>query len=292
MVRRLTAASAACLLVTAFVAAQDAIPPGLQAMAETERAFARAAGVKGIRDSFLEFFADDAVALRPTAVSAKERLRAQTPQPPTAQELKWEPRTGDIAASGEIGWLTGPSTFIDHTSKDAKPGYGNYLSIWRKQPDGQWRVFIDVGASTPELVSFAPGFVRFPFGARYTGTGGKGDATTSLTSADRALNERLAAGAAAAYAPTLTAASRLHRTGFMTSVGPGPIREWLASKAVGMTALSGTAEAAGSGDWGFSYGLYELKGSLPPQNGAYLRIWIRDAAGAWWIAADVAQPAR
>jgi ketosteroid isomerase-like protein len=291
MNRQLTASAAGYLLIAAFVTAQEPVPRELQAMVDAERAFARAAKVKGIRDSFLEFFADDAIALRPSAVSAKERLRAQKPLPAAVQELVWEPRTGDLAASGDIGWLTGPSTFIDHGTKDAKPSSGNYLSIWRKQADGQWRVFIDVGANTPELVSFAPGFVRFPFAARYSGRRDKAEATASLANADRALNERLPRGAASAYAPLLTAAARLHRPGFMTAVGPGPVRDWLAAHAGAMTATSTTAEAATSADWGYSYGLYDLKAETP-QSGAYLRIWNRDASGTWWIAADVAQPSR
>ena len=38
------------------------MPRDLVAMADTERAFAKTATVKGWRDAFLEFFADDAMA--------------------------------------------------------------------------------------------------------------------------------------------------------------------------------------------------------------------------------------
>ena len=37
-------------------------PTGAQAMADTERDFARTAKTKGIRDSFLDFFAEDSIA--------------------------------------------------------------------------------------------------------------------------------------------------------------------------------------------------------------------------------------
>ena len=88
-------------------------------MADAERAFAAAARVKGIRDAFLEFFADDAM-FEPGAGLAKEQLRKQKPEPFSVRELVWEPRTGDVAASGELGWLTGPGTFIDHTTADRR----------------------------------------------------------------------------------------------------------------------------------------------------------------------------
>jgi len=292
MARWLNGSLVAAAFVTTVVTAQERISPELQALADAERAFAKAATVKGIRDSFLEFFADDSIALRPTAISAKDELRGRQSFPFAVRELTWEPRTGDIAGSGELGWLTGPSTFIDHGTPGSKPGYGNYLSVWRKQADGQWRVYIDVGATTPQPVGFAPGFVRFAIAARYTGKDGKAAATRNLLDADRAVNERLGQGTAGAYADRLAPASRLHRTGFVSMVGVTPIRDWLGANAPAMTALTTTGEAANSGDLGYTYGVYELKGKIPPENGAYVRVWSRDAAGKWWIVADVTQPVR
>src|SRR4249920_2928525 len=107
-------AIAAAALVTAFVTGQEAMPRELTAMADTERAFAKAATVKGWRDAFLEFFADDAVTLANGVSSAKERLRQQPSTPFSVLELVWEPRLGDVASSGELGWLTGPSTSTNH----------------------------------------------------------------------------------------------------------------------------------------------------------------------------------
>ena len=272
-------------------AAQDAVPPALLAMAETEREFARAARVKGIRDSFLEFFAADSIAFTPDAVPARARLLEQKSTPFAVNELLWEPRTGDVAASGELGWLTGPSTFIDHSAKDAAPHYGNYLSVWRKQPDGRWRVFIDVGSGGLKgEAAFAPGFSRMPFGVRYSGNEDKVAAGRSLLEADKALNARFAAsGAAAAYADDITEATRLHRAGGPPAVGPAAIRAWLTANATGMTATSTSGEASAAGDFGYTYGKYDVPSS-PPQSGAYVRVWSRDATGRWLVVADVTQP--
>ena len=146
---------------------------------------------KGIRDAFLEFFADDAVALVPEPASWKARLRAEPSVPLAEHELLWEPRVGDVAASGELGWLTGPSTFTN--KKDGKePQHGNYLSVWRKQADGSWKVFLDVGTDAPGPVEFPDGFHRYAFGPRYKGKEGKSVSTASLLERDKALNARLA----------------------------------------------------------------------------------------------------
>ena len=279
----------AALCVIAFVKAQVPSSSSLEAMVNAERAFATAATQKGIRDSFLEFFADDAIAFNPKPVSATARLRSRPSRPFSELELTWEPRTGDIASSGELGWLTGPSTFVDHTTAGSAPQPGNYLSVWRRRSGGPWRVFIDVGSQPPQTVSFAPGFTRFPLSSRYRGAESGAAATASLLEADKRLNAQIAErGAGPAYEAVVTNGSRLHRSGSMPPIGPQPIRSWLDGNTPSMTASTGTAESAQSGDLGYSYGTYEVKGSSP-QAGAYVRIWQRESSGRWLLVADVVQ---
>ncbi len=271
-----------------FAVPQTSIPPALQSMADTERAFAEACTQKGIRDSFLEYFADDSIAFNPAPISATKRLRERPSRPFSEAELRWEPRTGDVAASGELGWLTGPSTFTDHTVANPRPQPGNYLSIWRRQAGGEWRVFIDQGTQPPETVSFAPGFTRFAFPSRYTGGETGARATASLEAADRALNAALGTRGGAAYADVTTDASRLHRSGFMPSIGRVAIETWMKEHASAMTATTGAAESALSGDLGYSHGRFEVTAPAA-KSGAYVRVWQREAGGKWFVVADVTQ---
>src|SRR5437762_808246 len=225
--KQLIASGAAVLSIATIVQPPAQTPSALESLVNAERAFARTAAEKGIRDSFLEFFDEDAIAFNPTPVSATARLRSRPGRPFSEYELRWEPRTGDVAASGELGWLTGPSTFIDHTSPTPTPQHGNYLSVWRRQSGGPWRVFIDVGSEPPQAVTFAEGFTRFPLTSRYSGPDGKAAAAETLLEADKTLNVRLARdGAAAAYSAVTTSSSRLHRSGFMPSIGSAAIRTW------------------------------------------------------------------
>ena len=278
--------------MTGLGTAQVAIPRDLAEMADTEREFARTATVKGWRDAFLEFFADDAVTFTPDVVPAKDGLRKQPSTPFSELELVWEPRLGDVAASGDLGWLTGPSTSTNHTAKDGKPRHGCYLSIWRRQPDRRWRVFIDIGANAPEPVAFAPGLARIAFGERYAGKEGKEAATATLAAADRDLNAQIASsGAVRAFAGRITPSSRLHRPGYAPIAGADAIAMWLNEHASALAAKHAAAEAAAAGDFGYSYGTFEIK-TPKPQLGAYVRLWNRDASGRWWLMVDLAQPAR
>ena len=258
------------------------VPAALAEMADTERAFAAAARVKGIRDAFLEFFTDDAM-FEPGGELAKDQLRSQKPEPFSVRELVWEPRTGDVAASGELGWLTGPGTFVNHEAADKTPRYSNYLSVWRKQPDGRWRVYIDLGTRLTAPATFAPGFTRFAFKERYAGPEGKPAATNRLVEADRSLNARIGAdGAVKAYERVLAPGARVHRAG-VGALSDGAALEWFAAEARGMTAVTETGESAQSGDLGYTYGKYQLSGRKPA---AYLRIWSRHANGDWRVVVD------
>jgi len=283
------------LVGLAFVIAPMAVqqPPSvsgdLETLVNAERAFAKTATEKGIRDSFLEYFADDAIAFSPAPISATERLRSRPARPFSELELRWEPRTGDVAASGELGWLTGPSTFVDHTSPKPEPQHGNYLSVWRRQPGGPWRVFIDVGSSPPQPVAFSEGFTRFPLPSHYAGGDTKPAASAVLVEADRTLNAQIASvGAAAAYGAVTTADSRLHRSGFMPPIGSDAIRAWMTDNATAMSASTGSGDSAKSADLGYTYGTYDVK-TPAAEHGAYVRVWQRDRSGKWLLVADVVQ---
>jgi ketosteroid isomerase-like protein len=264
-------------------------PPALAAMADAERAFAASAREIGVRDAFLEFFAADAVVFEPDPVIARAGLLNRPSVPFADEQLTWEPRLGDIAASGELGWLTGPAAFVAAKSPDPTPRHINYLSVWKRQPDGAWRVLIDVGVGTPGEPPFAPGFHRFSMQGRWEPGAGSALPAAPLADADQALNAALAQrGLRAGYAPVLLDATRFHRGGTIPVVGRAAILESVAATPGPFTGSLSRAEAAASGDLGFSYGSYAMAGSAP-ESGTYLRIWQRGADEAWRLAVDLAR---
>jgi hypothetical protein len=48
-------------------------------------------------------------------------------------------------------------------------------------------------------------------------------------------------------------------------------------------------ETARSGDLGYTYGSYLMKGE-PADHGFYVRVWTRGRDGVWRVALDVLQP--
>ena len=192
----------------------------------------------------------------PDPQPAVDRLRARPSRPFADAELTWEPRAGDVAAAGDLGWLTGPSTYVDREA-NSPPSYGNYLSIWRRQPDGAWRVFSDIGTTIPAAAPFAEGFSAVrparSWASRTTGGGDRLDAL-SFADAEKELKARiLAVGMARAYASVVALGIAPPPAGAMPEVGRDAIVAWL-EKDGRRWAPRLAAGISGSGDLAYSYG--------------------------------------
>src|SRR5262245_50589774 len=176
--------------------------PALLKMAETERAFARRAKETTVRQAFIDFFADESIAFEPDPVPARESMRKREapPQPP-GFELLWEPRLGDVASKGDLGYLTGPAEYVN----PGKPTtYSCYFSVWKRQADGEFRVILDVGIPTPEKTAFAPGLVRSAAVASWKGHEPKEQSQASLLAFDKAFGAAIATkGASQSFADVM-----------------------------------------------------------------------------------------
>jgi ketosteroid isomerase-like protein len=284
----------ACLLLASTLSAQTPVPPELPSaltrMIETERAFAARALVVGWKQSFLEYFDDDAVGFdQGRAAPAKEQFR-ESPDPAKDLQLIWEPRYGDVAGSGELGYLTGPVRNILPTRNNGQPRHSTYFSVWKRQRNGTYRVLLDVGTPTPGPAPFAPGFTRALHASRFTGD--FDDRTPPLSAADSVMNSALRTNQASAYRERLAPGARLHRRNMLPLVGERAILTWLASQGRYSAADSRHAEAARSGDLGYTWGTYIIaaRGKTPREEGFYTRVWVRERNGQWRIAADITQP--
>src|SRR5262249_36175805 len=141
----MTTRRAVCLAVSLALAAlcvpmsgqTPTVDPNLSALADTERAFAKLGAEKGVRASFMQYFAPDGIWSTPHPNHTVEELKKRpTTTGPLPRKLEWAPVYGDIARSGELGYDMGPTRVTDLTPAKEAPHYGSFFSIWRKQPDG------------------------------------------------------------------------------------------------------------------------------------------------------------
>ncbi len=61
-------------------------------------------------------------------------------------EISWKPVKADVAAGGDLGYTIGVAEFRTK-AKDGSPMIrpGKYLTVWKKQKDGSWKVVADLG---------------------------------------------------------------------------------------------------------------------------------------------------
>jgi ketosteroid isomerase-like protein len=284
---------------------QDAPPLALTTMIETEQAFAGRALVIGWKRAFLEYFADAAVGFEEGKAGPAREQIARNPDPPMELRLLWEPRYGDMAASGELGYLTGPVQSILPSRNGGRPRHSNYASVWKRQRDGSFKVMMDLGIATPGAAPYAQGFTRAPHANRFRGD--YDERTPPLSAADGVLNTALRTSQTRAYRPLLAEGARLHRPNVMPLVGAARILGWLASQAPVATSDTRFSEVAQSGDLGYSWGSYAMRPRRTPaprggssagrqdsgpaaEVGFYMRVWVRERSGQWKIALDVLNP--
>lgn len=275
--------------------------PTAHDVAEAERAFARRSVETGWRESFLEFFADDAVSYAPEPGNAKERLRKRPPTPrPQKMILDWWPVFADISRSGDMGISTGPSHGYENTPERKSVYHGYYFSVWKKQADGTWKVAIDVGVETPPPPAAdaraAPLRTAPP-------TAWKPKRDDADASARRDLSEilafegevsrRLAAGKVAeTYQRISDPEVRLHRDGILPLVGQPAIVSHLSEKARRLTWQPTNGDISRAADLAYTSGAYELTAKdAGVERGYYLHVWRRDGKGRWRLTADVMSPA-
>jgi ketosteroid isomerase-like protein len=282
------AATSAIAAAAVAASGADGADAALDSMVEAERSFARLSVEKGMRAAFLAWIADDGIGFRPGPVLLREAVR-NDPEPEF--KLLWEPRLGDIAASGDLGYITGPYT-VESQADDGSVlrRQGCFFSVWRRQKKGGWRNVLDIGVRLPAPPEFTAGFRRAPRAGRFAGKASVAKATRSLLAADEDFNRAAHdTSFGIALGTVLDAAARMHRNGrapitsraeaLRVFAGAGPLAE------------AGTihAAAAASGDLGYTYGRYLFAGA-GGESGHYARAWVRDRSGAWLLAADITSP--
>jgi ketosteroid isomerase-like protein len=282
------------LLFTLQVQAQTP----LQEMVQTEQAFSRMAAEKNTRDAFMAYIADDGLLFRPGAVNGKKWM-LEHPVPPSDKHplLAWQPSFAGMAASGDLGFTTGPWEFKEDV-KDEKPaGYGHFVTLWKKQTDGSWKFVVDLGISHPQ--SGGPQTLWQPQDQKSNAKIRPiniDKTRAALLDRDRAYaQESVKQGLLwKAFLQYSSQNVRLYRDGSFPFIGATASADALHSETrkVSWSPLGG--DVSRSGDLGYTHGTYEITDSAAAnvaERGSYVKIWKKEN-GAWRVVLDVANPHR
>ncbi len=115
---------------------------------QTDRDFNRATQAKRAEGWLLYFALDEAAIPDPPTAGRQaitERYQKMFADPDFS--LTWEPAKAEVFPSGKLGHTVG--TYVaKFKNKEGKTmeSHGHYITIWRKQEDGSWKIISDMGS--------------------------------------------------------------------------------------------------------------------------------------------------
>lgn len=265
----------------------------LESLVDAERAFSRACGEDGFRQSFLDHFAPEGVFFAPEPRNCVETLSSRPAEPkPAFPPFDWAPAIADVSAAGDLGYTTGPVRYwFEDGSKPARWGY--YFSVWKRNGHGDWKVVADLGTDVGGADLGDPGDVKFrPAPDFRHGRSGKRPAEAAANSLLRAEDDFARKAETVPFADALAAVGtkslRVHRDRALAATDRKAIAALM--EGVDTTPVWETigCEVSQSGDLGYTYGQYASNlAAGGVRKGYWVRVWKRDQ-NKWRLAVDVA----
>jgi ketosteroid isomerase-like protein len=276
------------LLMPTFIFAQtESQKSALKKMIETEKSFAQTSLEKGTKNAFLEFFGKDAIVFdnKSTAVNGLEYWQNLD----FKKLLTWQPTFAEIAVSEELGYTVGNSQVRNLTtagsSVEEKPiTYGSFFTLWKKQPDGTWKVAFDFGINHAQISAVTPA-VRESYA-----TFKPNELKNTATLAERMvfMNDffywKNAKTSLNPFEPHLSQDIKLFRNNMLPIVGREAAKNYLKKthdKAIVYTGLKAISSQAG--DLVCVYGVISGKG----KTGEYVRMWKQESKDVWKIVVEM-----
>lgn len=145
----------AAILVLIFVAVAFRVSSvaqekraGPDLLMKADMDFDRATAEKGI-EGWVSYFAEDGTQVTPDGNIKGHAAIREYMGPAFARpgfSLRWKPTFADISGSGDLGYTTGT---YESRGKNAQGQEvvrtGRYVTIWKKQAGGNWKVAVDIG---------------------------------------------------------------------------------------------------------------------------------------------------
>jgi ketosteroid isomerase-like protein len=119
---------------------------------EADAAFARAAEDLGTADAFHDYMTADALLLLPGEIPVKgnDAIKVHLQVNPPGI-FTFRPRDGQASDEGDLGFTWGTYDCRPQAGEEqiSRNRFGKYLSIWKKQADGRWKIQVHSESPNP-----------------------------------------------------------------------------------------------------------------------------------------------
>ena len=284
-----------CLTVIACVVAalparaeEAASAVATRAAFEADAAFAARAAERGQRSAFEAVLATDGVLFRPGPVRGLEWM---SDHEGGDGRLAWTPAAAIADCAGLYAVTTGPWTYS--SPEGSVLATGDYVSIWRRAPDGEWQLVLDNGVDHAPLADGAAvlsgAWAALPEAARPRDCASP-SRTPMLAEADDRLNAAIHADGLDAALDDVAARGAVAYRDDASIASLADVHD--AGWPAGTTATRVEAIGEPHSDLGYSYGTLEAPVATPdgtPRRSAYVRVWRRDGRH-WQLVIDLQSP--
>jgi len=248
----------------------------LRGMLEAEYAFADKARTS-VRGAFLDYLAEDSWVLQPRPESGRAVYLAAKDS--TAQ-LQWYPALAGIAASGDLGFSTGPWVY---TAANGAKATGHFLTVWRRDAECRWSVALDGGVAHAAQAIEEPKLA--PKQVVYAPAAPPPQRLIAADAPSHAISDFQAAVQSAGFAAALRTYGRNGDFRFYTDDRPPMDGVPAASDYLAAHPLTGTFRQIARGsaaDSTLLYSVGEIAGSHDLSTHSYVQIWQYDPKVANW----------
>ncbi len=275
-------------MLPALVLAAVALAPFDQVVG-AERKFAAMSVKTGLHEAFLANLAPDSVSFNPTPEPARPR---HTDKPPSKGVLDWAPAWVAVSSGGDLAISLGPWVFkAPQNPILGQETVGWFISVWKRQPDDEWKVEVDSGV-TSSMAFEKPPSVRNGTAPPLAKTATPADVTAArnaVTGLERAIAVEARSGVGAASAAHADPEIQAFRTG-ASGRDPEAAKAVLAADKRKADCKAEKVVAAASADLVYAYGACDNnspdKSEITSKLG-FLHVWRKQQNGTWKLMIDV-----
>jgi len=247
----------------------------------------------GLASALAAGMADDAVLLYPGSPMVRGREAAthlldSIPDAPT-EHATWRPMRAEVSADGTRGYTYGRGVTARGLADSAS---GMHYIAWWRRDGGRWVLaawlFQRTRATPPDTLAAWPCHDIAPDAARAERAAASGDQRAAVLAADVAFAARAdSAGPATAFAEYAADDGVSLGARPIPACGKAQIGEQFAGGAPGdLRWAPSTADAAASGDLGYTVGSATVRGQAGTFHSKYITVWKRQRDGSWRFVAD------
>jgi hypothetical protein len=258
--------------------AQPTQPADVSRVLDAEKDFNKLVERKGIKGGFLAVADPEGIVFKPDAVNITEFYNNIDKQ---SGSLTWKPDFARTSGNGDLAFTAGAYVYQNGKTDDDKV-YGDYVSLWRNNGEGQLKLLIDLGIQHPEpekepindfknpesIKKVAPS--KDPFGPKKI-----------ILATDELFNHSLTISTLGTYKEFLSPEGHFYFPGFEAMTGQDQVMKFIDNESVTISAQTVNAGRSTSNDLAYTYGKARIKKGSILSNYNYVRIWELDKNHKW-----------